>query len=61
MEIAKYVVWQEQGQWRGYLRDYPDHQAQGESFEILELKLSRLLHDLANKKISGALPPHRAA
>jgi hypothetical protein len=61
MEIAKYTVWQDQGQWRGYLRDFPDHQVQGESFEDLEMKLCRLFHDLTNRKISGALAPHRAA
>ena len=61
MEIALYTVWQDQGQWRGFLRDYPDHEVQGESFEDLELKLCRLHHDLTNRKKSGLLVPHRAA
>ncbi len=61
MEIAQHIVWQDQGQWRGYLRDFPDHQVQGESFEDLEMKLRRLHHDLTNKKTSGLLAPHRAA
>ncbi|MBH0190612.1 MAG: hypothetical protein HP492_02350 [Nitrospira sp.] len=61
MELAQYTVWQDQGQWRGFLRDYPDHQAQAESFEDLELKLRRLHHDLTARKKSGSLPPHRAA
>lgn len=61
MEVATYTVWQDQGQWRGVLRDYPDHQVQGESFEDLEFKLRRLHHDLTGRKISGVLAPHRAA
>jgi len=61
MDIAKYTVWQDQGQWRGCLRDSPDHQAQGESFEDLEMKLCRMHRDLTNKKTSGLLAPHRAA
>lgn len=61
MDIALYTVWQDQGQWRGFLRDYPDHQAQGESFEDLELKLCRLHHDLTTRKKTGLLAPHRAA
>jgi hypothetical protein len=61
MEIAQYIVWQDQGQWRGSLRDYPEHQVQGESFEDLELKLCRLYRDLTNRKNSGLPAPHRAA
>jgi hypothetical protein len=61
MDVAAYTIWQDQGQWRGYLRDNPDHQVQGESFEELELKLRRLHHDLTNRKAIGALAPHRAA
>jgi hypothetical protein len=61
MELATYNIWQDQGQWRGFLRDYPDHQVQGESFEDLELKLRRLHHDLTNRTTSGAVTPHRAA
>ena len=61
MEIAQYTMWQEQGQWHGYLRDYPDHQVQGESFEDLQLKLCRMHRDLANRKAPGLPAPHRAA
>lgn len=61
MEVATYNIWQDQGQWRGYLRDYPDQQVQGESFEDLELKLRRLHHDLIDRKTSVAMAPHRAA
>jgi len=61
MELAQYTVWQDQGQWRGFLRDYPDQQAQAESFEELELKLRRLHHDLTARKKTGLLAPHRAA
>ena len=61
MDVTAYTIWQDQGQWRGHLRDYPDQQVQGESFQDLESKLRRLHHDLTGKKTTAALAPHRAA
>jgi predicted RNase H-like HicB family nuclease len=31
MQTVKIVVWEEDGAWLGYLKDYPDHWPQGET------------------------------
>jgi hypothetical protein len=47
-----YVLSQEQGKWRGYLRSHPDHSVQGESFDEVQFKLYRLYCDLTRDKSS---------
>lgn len=42
MRATKYIIWEEDGQWHGYLQDYPDLPTQGDSFEDLQMKLSDL-------------------
>ena len=39
MESIKYIYWQDQDHWLGYLQDYPDYWTQGESFEDLQAHL----------------------
>jgi hypothetical protein len=46
MHSTKYILWEEQGQWYGYLQDYPDYMAYGKSFEDLQFKLRDLQRDL---------------
>jgi hypothetical protein len=46
MRSTKYILWEEQGQWYGYLQDYPDYMAYGKSFEDLQFKLRDLQRDL---------------
>ena len=48
MELIRYIGWQDQGQWLGYLQDYPDYWTQGESFEDLQAHLGDLYRDLLN-------------
>jgi hypothetical protein len=50
MHATKYILWEEQGQWRGYLQGYPDHIAYGKSFEDLQFKLRDLQRDLAGQE-----------
>ena len=50
MHPTKYILWEEQGLWRGYLKDYPGHVEQGKSFEELQTKLRRLQHDLSSQE-----------
>lgn len=50
MQSTKYILWEEQGRWCGYLQDYPDHITHGKSFEELQSKLRRLQHDLASQE-----------
>jgi len=47
MRSTKYIIWEDNGDWIGYLQDYPDIVTRGESFEDLQIKLSHLKHDLA--------------
>lgn len=47
MRSTKYNIWEDNGEWLGYLQDYPDIITHGDSFEDLQIKLSHLKHDLA--------------
>ena len=53
MESAKYIYWQDNNQWLGYLQDYPHYRTQGESLEDLQANLRELFHDLTNGQIPG--------
>jgi hypothetical protein len=55
MHSTKYILWEEQGQWRGYLEDFPDQVAQGKSFEDLQSKLRHLRRDLAGQEHDRSL------
>ena len=48
---AKFVFWEEQGAWIGYLQDYPDYWTQGETLEDLKEHLRDLHHDLTGGKL----------
>ena len=48
MRATKYIIWEEDGQWHGYLQDYPDLPTQGDSFEDLQMKLSDLHCEMTN-------------
>lgn len=50
---VKYVFWQEDDAWLGYLQDYPDYWTQGESFDDLIDHLKDLYLDLSGGKIPG--------
>lgn len=52
MQAVKFVHWQEQGFWLGYLQDYPDYLTQAETLEELRDNLQDLYLDL----MSGAIP-----
>ena len=47
MQAVKYVHWQEDGYWLGYLEDYPDYWTQGESRDDLQEHLQDLYDDLS--------------
>ena len=42
MKTARYIHWQDQGMWLGYLEEYPDYLTQGETVEELEKNLRDL-------------------
>ena len=51
MESTNYIYWQDQGQWLGYLQDYPDYWTQGQSLEKLQSHLRDLYQDLTSGEI----------
>jgi predicted RNase H-like HicB family nuclease len=52
MEKLKYIYWQDEGLWLGYLEEYPDYMTQGESVEELEENLRDIFKELT----SGHIP-----
>ena len=58
MTTKKYVYWQEEDMWHGYLEEYPDYWTQGESPEDLRENLKDIFQELT----SGSIPDvHRVA
>jgi predicted RNase H-like HicB family nuclease len=55
MTKTRYVHWQEEDMWIGYLEEFPDSMTQGESLEELEENLRDLYKDLAG----GLIPSVR--
>ena len=55
MQTIKYVRWEEDGAWIGYLQDYPDYWTQGETLEDLQAHLRDLYQDLTSGQIAGVL------
>jgi predicted RNase H-like HicB family nuclease len=53
MDSTKYIYWQDQSLWLGYLQDYPDYWTQGQSLEDLESHLRDLYQDLTSREIPG--------
>jgi predicted RNase H-like HicB family nuclease len=53
MDSKKYVYWQEDGMWLGYLDEYPDYMTQGETLADLQEHLKDVYQELA-----GGFIPH---
>lgn len=53
MQTAKYVYWQEDNAWLGYLEEYPDYWTQGDSLDDLIEHLKDLLGDLTAGQVPG--------
>jgi hypothetical protein len=53
MQTVKYVYWEEDGAWLGYLQDFPDYWTQGETLEDLKEHLRDLHADLNGGQIPG--------
>jgi DNA phosphorothioation-dependent restriction protein DptG len=49
----KYVYWQENDAWLGYLQDWPDYWTQGETFEDLVVHLQDLYTEFQSGQLSG--------
>ena len=53
MTTQKYVYWQEEDMWLGYLEEYPDYWTQGESMEELQENLKDIFQELTSGNIPG--------
>lgn len=53
MQSIKYVYWQEDDAWLGYIEEYPDYWTQGESLNDLKEHLKDLYLDLTGGQIPG--------
>lgn len=49
--IARYVYWEEEGAWLGYLEEFPDYWTQRVSLEDLQEYLKDLYQDLTSGEI----------
>jgi len=52
MGTARFVYWQDDDMWLGYLEEYPDYMTQGKPLEELKENLKDVYDDLT----SGAIP-----
>ena len=53
MHSIKYVRWEDDGAWLGYLQDYPDYWTQGDTLEDLQEHLRDLYRDLTSGELPG--------
>lgn len=51
MDKMKYIYWQDDTMWLGYLEEYPDYMTQGESIEELEDNLKDIFQELTSGNI----------
>ena len=53
MPTVKYIYWEEDGGWLGYLQDFPDYWTQGETLDDLKEHLRDLYRDLSGGQLTG--------
>jgi predicted RNase H-like HicB family nuclease len=53
MTKKKYIYWQEDDMWLGYLEEYPDYWTQGETEEKLKENLLDIYSELTNGNIQN--------
>ena len=53
MNTIRYVYWQENDMWLGYLEEFPDYMTQGVTLEELQENLRDIYEDLTGGKIPG--------
>ncbi len=53
MQTVKFVYWQQDRAWLGYLQDYPDYWTQGETLDDLKEHLRDLHADLTSGELPG--------
>ena len=53
MHSVKFVYWQEEDAWIGYLADYPDYWTQGQTLDDLKEHLKDLYRDMTAGQVPG--------
>lgn len=53
MKTIRYIHWQDEDMWLGYLEDYPDYMTQGKTLEELQDNLKDIYDDLTGGHIPG--------
>jgi predicted RNase H-like HicB family nuclease len=53
MQTVKFVYWQEDDAWIGYLVDYPDYWTQGQTLDDLKQHLKDLYDDMTGGQVPG--------
>lgn len=53
MNTVRYIYWQDEGMWLGYLEEYPDYMTQGQTVEELQENLKDLYEELTSGRIPG--------
>ncbi|HSQ39064.1 MAG TPA: hypothetical protein VLM78_02800 [Anaerolineales bacterium] len=51
MNAIKYIYWQDENMWLGYLEEYPDYWTQGETMAELEENLRDIYQELSSESI----------
>jgi predicted RNase H-like HicB family nuclease len=51
MEARKYIYWQDDDMWLGYLAEYPDYMTQGKTLEELKENLRDIYRELNSENI----------
>ncbi|MFH0968725.1 MAG: type II toxin-antitoxin system HicB family antitoxin [Methanobacteriota archaeon] len=51
MAGEKYVYWEDNGMWVGYLKEFPDYMSQGETLEEFQDNLRDIYQDLCSHTI----------
>ena len=51
--MTKFVYWQEEDAWLGYLQEFPDYWTQGETLDDLKVHLRDLYADLTDGDLPG--------
>jgi predicted RNase H-like HicB family nuclease len=53
MKTIRYIYWQDEDMWLGYIEEFPDYMTQGENLEELQENLKDLYDDLSGGMIPG--------
>jgi predicted RNase H-like HicB family nuclease len=53
MKTLKYVYWQEDQMWLGFIEEFPDYMTQGETEEELQENLKDIYTELTSGNIPG--------